>query len=131
MEDLFDDEFDPRADEKKKIAAGGKKEKDKFGLDPFGDDFMNDVLSLERKPVSDVPSTSKHEPTPEQFDEMLSIVDKRLTELRDGFASGILAMGDTGDAARDLHNIYSTTVQSPETNTGEKDQTKATQNGHT
>ncbi|VDK66043.1 unnamed protein product [Onchocerca ochengi] len=131
MEDLFDDEFDPRADERKKVAVGEKKEKDKFGLDPFGDDFMNDVLSLERKPFSDVPSTSEHEPTPEQFDEMLSIVDKRLTELRDGFASGILAMGDTGDAARDLHNIYSTTVQSPETNTGEKDQTKAAQNGHT
>lgn len=44
MEDLFDDEFDPRADERKKTAVGEKKEKDKFGLDPFGDDFMNDVL---------------------------------------------------------------------------------------
>ncbi|MCP9257657.1 Cell death protein 6 [Dirofilaria immitis] len=131
MEDLFDDEFDPRADEKKKAAMGGKTEKDKFGLDPFGDDFMNDVLSLEQKPVFDAPSTSEHEPTPEQFDEMLSIVDKRLTELRDGFASGILAMGDTGDAARDLHNIYSLPAQSPEVNTGEKNQTKVTQNGHT
>ncbi|EFO24136.1 hypothetical protein LOAG_04346 [Loa loa] len=131
MEDLFDDEFDPRADERKKIVAGEKKEKDKFGLDPFGDDFMNDVLSLERKPLTDVPSTSEHEPTPEQFDEMLSIVDKRLTELRDGFASGILAMGDTGDAARDLHNIYGVPIQSPETNTGEKNQAKVTQNGHT
>nr|CDP93196.1 BMA-CED-6, isoform a [Brugia malayi] len=131
MEDLFDDEFDPRADERKKPGVGVKKEKDKFGLDPFGNDFMNDVLNLERKPVSDVPSTSEHEPTPEQFDEMLSIVDKRLTELRDGFASGILAMGDTGDAARDLHNIYSVPVQSPETNIGEKNQVTAKQNGHT
>ncbi|EJW85410.1 hypothetical protein WUBG_03676, partial [Wuchereria bancrofti] len=58
-------------------------------------------------------------------------VDKRLTELRDGFASGILAMGDTGDAARDLHNIYSVPVQSPETNIGEKNQIIAKQNGHT
>lgn len=42
MEDLFDDEFDPRADERKKAEAA--KKKDKFDLDPFGDDFMNDVL---------------------------------------------------------------------------------------
>uniref|UniRef100_A0A915Q0K0 PID domain-containing protein n=1 Tax=Setaria digitata TaxID=48799 RepID=A0A915Q0K0_9BILA len=134
MEDLFDDEFDPRADERKKAVAaatGEKKEKDKFGLDPFGDDFMDDVLSLERKPASDMPSTSEHEPTPEQFDEMLSMVDKRLTELRDGFASGILAMGDTGDAARDLHNIYGAPVQSVEANVGEKTQMNSAQNGHT
>lgn len=58
-------------------------------------------------------------------------MDKRLTELRDGFASGILAMGDTGDAARDLHNIYSVPIQSPEVNTSEKNQIQATQNGHT
>lgn len=59
-------------------------------------------------------------------------VDKRLTELRDGFASGILAMGDTGDAARDLHNIYGLPkAQSSEANTGENKQAEATQNGHT
>lgn len=40
-------------------------------------------------------------------------------------------MGDTGDAARDLHNIYSVPIQSPEVNTSEKNQIQATQNGHT
>uniref|UniRef100_A0A0R3S0X7 Cation_ATPase_N domain-containing protein n=1 Tax=Elaeophora elaphi TaxID=1147741 RepID=A0A0R3S0X7_9BILA len=40
-------------------------------------------------------------------------------------------MGDTGDAARDLHNIYGVPVQSLEANTDEKTQAKATQNGHT
>ncbi|VDN20931.1 unnamed protein product [Gongylonema pulchrum] len=103
MEDLFDDEFDPRADERKKAAEA--KNKDKFGLDPFGDDFMNDVL-----------------------------VDKRLTELRDGFASG-LAMGDTGDSARDLHTIYSIPTQSPEASAAGGDLKSLTnpsnQNGHT
>lgn len=44
MEDLFDNEFDPRADERKKAVVGVEKRKDKFGLDPFGDDFMNEVL---------------------------------------------------------------------------------------
>lgn len=39
-------------------------------------------------------------------------MDERLSELRDGFASGVLAMGDTGDSARDLHNIYSVPQQS-------------------
>lgn len=57
-------------------------------------------------------------------------VDRRLTELRDGFASGMLAMGDTGDAARDLQHIYGVPAQSPEENTGEN-QPKPTQNGHT
>ena len=44
-------------------------------------------------------------------------VDKRLAEMQEGFASGHLAVGDTGDSARDLHNIYSIpTGRSPETN---------------
>uniref|UniRef100_A0A183E1V2 PID domain-containing protein n=1 Tax=Gongylonema pulchrum TaxID=637853 RepID=A0A183E1V2_9BILA len=123
---------DANAPQRKKAAEA--KNKDKFGLDPFGDDFMNDVLSLEAKPKIDAPSgSSEHEPTPEQFDEMLSMVDKRLTELRDGFASG-LAMGDTGDSARDLHTIYSIPTQSPEASAGGdlKSLTNpSNQNGHT
>lgn len=43
MEDIFDNQFDPRADERKKKLYE-KTKKDKFGLDPFGDDFMNEVL---------------------------------------------------------------------------------------
>lgn len=36
----------------------------------------------------------------------MSQVDKRLAEMRAGFASGHLAVGDTGDSARDLQHIY-------------------------
>uniref|UniRef100_A0A914RK27 Uncharacterized protein n=1 Tax=Parascaris equorum TaxID=6256 RepID=A0A914RK27_PAREQ len=42
-------------------------------------------------------------------------VDKRLAEMRDGFATGCLAVGDTGDSARDFDNIYSLPLQSPGT----------------
>ncbi|VDM96163.1 unnamed protein product [Thelazia callipaeda] len=132
MENLFDDEFDPRAGERKKsthVDGAVKMDiKDKFGLDPFGDDFMNEVLGLERRPNFEEPSISEHEPTPEQFDEMLSIVDRRLTELRDGFALGHLAMGDTGDAARDLHNIYGVPLHSLDSHTDDKN---TAQNGYT
>lgn len=48
MESLFDDEFDPRADERKK--AEERRVKDEFGLDPFGDTFM----VIEYHSVSDI-----------------------------------------------------------------------------
>uniref|UniRef100_A0A915BKL3 PID domain-containing protein n=1 Tax=Parascaris univalens TaxID=6257 RepID=A0A915BKL3_PARUN len=115
MESLFDDEFDPRADERKK--AEERRVKDEFGLDPFGDTFMNDDLSNENSRDTKVSSVERepHEPTPEQFERMLSMVDKRLAEMRDGFATGCLAVGDTGDSARDFDNIYSLPLQSPGT----------------
>lgn len=42
FEDIFDNEFDPRADEKKK--AEELKGKDQFGLDPFGDAILDEML---------------------------------------------------------------------------------------
>uniref|UniRef100_A0A0N5AEC4 PID domain-containing protein n=1 Tax=Syphacia muris TaxID=451379 RepID=A0A0N5AEC4_9BILA len=104
LEDIFDNEFDPRADEKKKVDA---KAKDEFGLDPF-DDTVADTVFNAQESVDGVGNVAAalQEPTVEEFDHMLSIVDKRLAEMRAGFASGHLAVGDTGDSARDLQHIY-------------------------
>lgn len=107
FEDIFDNEFDPRADERKK--AQQSKVKDQFGLDPFGDAILDEVLKMESNgnDHADNAELTGQEPTPEQFEQMLSIVDKRLAEMLDGFATGHLAVGDTGDSARDLQSIYS------------------------
>lgn len=106
FEDIFDNEFDPRADEKKK--AEELKAKDQFGLDPFGDTVLDEMLKAQSNGVEKTGGIDplSHEPTAEQLEQMLTLVDKRLTEMRDGFAAGHLAVGDTGDSARDLQHIY-------------------------
>uniref|UniRef100_A0A914UY39 PID domain-containing protein n=1 Tax=Plectus sambesii TaxID=2011161 RepID=A0A914UY39_9BILA len=83
MEDLFDDSFDPRASE--------RVVKDPFGLDPFDTTFATDLVAGASR------ARTEHEPTPQDFEQMITMVDERLAEMRDGFKRG-LSVGDTGDA---------------------------------
>uniref|UniRef100_A0A0K0D5Y1 EF-hand domain-containing protein n=1 Tax=Angiostrongylus cantonensis TaxID=6313 RepID=A0A0K0D5Y1_ANGCA len=70
MEDVFDDTFDPRAEKE------SKKTKE---YDPFGDDFLDDILrtgdSASRATIAR--AEAKH-PTAEDFQVMIDKVDKRL-----------------------------------------------------
>ena len=83
MEDLFDDAFDPRASE--------RVVKDPFGLDPFDTTFATDLVA-----GASGKGKGEHEPTPQDFEQMITMVDERLAEMRDGFKRG-LSVGDTGD----------------------------------
>ncbi|KHN86846.1 Cell death protein 6 [Toxocara canis] len=129
LENLFDDEFDPRAHERKVTERGGVK--DEFGLDPFGDALMKDVVGTEQSDgtKSENVERGQHEPTPEQFERMLSMVDRRLAEMRDGFATGCLAVGDTGDSARDFENAYSSLSQQQSVDTENTPSASAMSNG--
>ncbi|MFH4979978.1 hypothetical protein AB6A40_006687 [Gnathostoma spinigerum] len=104
IEDIYDDDFDPRADERKRAAEEAKK--DKFGLDPFGEEFISTKLNGEQNMNSE--KEKEEEPTAEQYEKMLDLVDKKLDEMREGFALGRLSVGDTGDSARDFQNAYAT-----------------------
>ncbi|KAK0416846.1 hypothetical protein QR680_012715 [Steinernema hermaphroditum] len=84
MEDFDEDWFDPRAGERKRKEESVPK--DPFGLTPF--------VQAEALPTT---AQRNGEPTIEDFEAMLSKVDERLAEMRDGFQNGRLETGDTGD----------------------------------
>jgi hypothetical protein len=107
LEDLFDDSFDPRADERRQqaladaAAAAAKRDKDLFDLDPFDTSFANDLLSSTATASSPSNgnnhrvSIDEHQPTAADFERMISKVDAKLAEMHDGFKHG-LSIGDTG-----------------------------------
>ncbi|KAH7699886.1 CED-6 protein, partial [Aphelenchoides avenae] len=97
LEDVFDDEFDPRAHEKPK----------KESKSPEAGS------SKDQPPAQEAPT----DPTIAEFEAMLKRVDQRLAEMGCGFQSDSLATGDTGDTCRDLESeeVYHT-PKSPASN---------------
>ncbi|KAJ1372882.1 hypothetical protein KIN20_035174 [Parelaphostrongylus tenuis] len=98
MEDVFDETFDPRA---------GKESKKTKEYDPFGDDFLDDILrtgdSAGRSTIAR--AEAKH-PTAEDFQKMIDKVDKRLAEMSTDFSGGRLEMGQVSpeESLRDFDN---------------------------
>uniref|UniRef100_A0A1I7WZ25 Peroxisomal biogenesis factor 19 n=1 Tax=Heterorhabditis bacteriophora TaxID=37862 RepID=A0A1I7WZ25_HETBA len=112
MEDVFDDSFDPRANEKSKNSS---KE-----YDPFGDDFLDEVLRTGDAAARAMVSKAEGvHPTPDDFQAMIDKVDKRLAEMSSGFSEGKLEMGEVlpGESFRDLEDgEYGTPVDAVNTN---------------
>ncbi|CAD6197394.1 unnamed protein product [Caenorhabditis auriculariae] len=74
FEDLFDDSFDPRAEENKRISSNGQ-------YDPFGDDFLKDVLGVGDKAARNTAATLDDPSlTVADIQKMIDSVDKRLQE---------------------------------------------------
>ncbi|CAI4227776.1 unnamed protein product [Auanema sp. JU1783] len=91
---VFDDDFDPR--------ATSKKEPEKKDYDPFGEDFLDDVL---RDDLTDKPtSAARPQPTADDFQAMIDKVDKKLAEMSTGFSGGQLDVGEvtTGEAFKEF-----------------------------
>ncbi|ETN71140.1 phosphotyrosine interaction domain protein [Necator americanus] len=105
MEDVFDDSFDPRADDK------SKKQKE---YDPFGDDFLDDILRTgDTASRTTLARADAAQPTADDFQKMIDKVDKRLAEMSSGFSEGRLEMGQVspGESLGDLdENEYGTPV---------------------
>ncbi|XGW18258.1 hypothetical protein V3C99_002688 [Haemonchus contortus] len=103
MEDVFDDNFDPRAD---------SKSKENKEYDPFGDDFLDNVLRLgDEAGRSTMAQLDAAQPTAADFQKMIDKVDKRLAEMSTGFSGGHLEMGQVspGESLGDLEeNEYGT-----------------------
>lgn len=99
MENLFDDEFDPRANESKSKEQGNA-----------------EVAAMISGP------SEAHKTTVEEFEELLKKVDQRLAEMRDGFQNGNLEHGDTGDSGRDLDVDEQQHAQSPQNTSNQNKQ---------
>ncbi|KJH48672.1 hypothetical protein DICVIV_05231 [Dictyocaulus viviparus] len=98
MEDVFDDEFDPRAD------RVSKKQKE---YDPFGDDFLDDILETGNSASrATMARTERAHPTPDDFQVMIDKVDKRLAEMSSAFSGDGLEMGHVspGESLGDFDN---------------------------
>ncbi|CAJ0942374.1 unnamed protein product, partial [Mesorhabditis belari] len=83
VENVFDDNFNPRATEKQKSKEDG----------PFGDDFLAECLAK---------GAEGEKQTAEDIEKMISQVDKKLAEMSVGFSSGNLEVGDTGESLGDI-----------------------------
>ncbi|KHJ98622.1 phosphotyrosine interaction domain protein [Oesophagostomum dentatum] len=69
MEDVFDDSFDPRASDKTK---------EQKEYDPFGDDFLDDILRTgDAAGRATMARADAGQPTAEDFQKMIDKVDKR------------------------------------------------------
>ncbi|KAL6728771.1 hypothetical protein Aduo_010508 [Ancylostoma duodenale] len=105
MEDVFDDSFDPRANDK------SKEQKE---YDPFGDDFLDDILRTgDAAGRATMARADAAQPTAADFQKMIDKVDKRLAEMSSGFSEGRLEMGQVspGESLGDLEeNEYGTPV---------------------
>ncbi|WKX98988.1 hypothetical protein Q1695_014114 [Nippostrongylus brasiliensis] len=106
MEDVFDDNFDPR--------GTTDKAKEKKDYDPFGDDFLDKVLRIgDEASRSTMAQIDAAQPTAADFQAMIEKVDKRLAEMSSGFSEGHLEMGQVspGESLGDLEeNEYGTPV---------------------
>ncbi|VDK49078.1 unnamed protein product [Cylicostephanus goldi] len=69
MEDVFDDSFDPRAN---------NKSKEQKEYDPFGDDFLDDVLRTgDAASRATITRADALQPTADDFQKMIDKVDRR------------------------------------------------------
>ncbi|VDP29144.1 unnamed protein product [Heligmosomoides polygyrus] len=105
MEDVFDDTFDPRA---------SNKAKDGKDYDPFGDDFLDNVLRIgDEAGRNTMAQIDAAQPTAADFQAMIEKVDKRLAEMSTDFSKGHLEIGQVspGESLGDLEeNEYGTPV---------------------
>lgn len=106
LEDLFDDSFDPRAGERRPAThLNGVGQRDVFGLEPFAPVF-NGI------PSKTSVSTESAEPTQQELEAAISLIDSRLAEMREGFASG-LTFGDDNFELNDVDLLSGNSVVAP------------------
>ncbi|KAI1721333.1 phosphotyrosine interaction domain (PTB/PID) domain-containing protein [Ditylenchus destructor] len=94
LEDLFDDEFDPRAEEKRSAS--------------------------EPKESITEPNKQTSNNSIQDFEELLKRVDAKLSEMQAGFSYGKMASGDTGDCGtwrKDLGDMDETNTPQPSCST--------------